>query len=262
MSYPINRLARSELWTPEIDQLLNKWKGQINNRKYGHIKLALLYIRRHYWLGIPAAVLAAFMTVGILTTFRNCNNCELPRQDPRCRNDEIIRLATGILGAISTGLTTVAMFMNYQVRGEQHKSAADACSSLYRVIDTLLLIPPDVRGDAIGELKDIHARYDDITKSNPPLPEEYNVDLTLRYEESSHRSSLPNPLQYDEPPLRIYRTPPPKPPTPAEISDGRDNEALEAVLNDDDEIDLESGVTPAIIAANLAARLQCKGLSS
>lgn len=263
MSTTQEKLAadRVNLWTPELDKLLRKWKGQISIRKQGHMKLALQHTRKHYWIGVPTTMLGTLMTAGILTTFRNCNDCELNQPSQRCATDEVIRLVIGGLGVISTALATAQTFMNYQVRGEQHKGAADSYESLYRVIDTLLLVPIAVRGDPIGTLQTIRSQYDDIGKSNPPLPEEYNIDLSYTV--------------VDEKRGFAYRTgnssgagTVPKPPKPEDvITPSTSVNTLQMILNDkeDEQIcipyDIEAGVeanmmanAPAAVAANLAAK--------
>jgi len=169
------------LWTPELDSLLERWKLQIAAKKRSHLRLSITYTRRHYYFGIPATVLGTMTTTGILSTFRNCDHYE-PNNEPsaKCEADEAVRLCTGIIGVVSTGLSAVQTFMNYQTRGEQHKAACDAYESLHRTIDSLLQVPVAVRGDPVAMLRSIRSQYDDIGKTYPPILEDDAPDLLFR----------------------------------------------------------------------------------
>lgn len=240
-------LSRLKIWRPELDELLKQWKEQISLRKKGHTKIAIALKRRHYSIGIPSTILGTLMAAGILTTFRNCSDCENDIQSAKCATDEIIRLIIGFLGIIASCLAAAQTFLNYEVRSEQHKGAADSYESLYRIIDSLLLIPIEYRGDPIGTLQNIRSQYDDIGKSNPPLPEEYNIDLS-----------------YTTATIKGYKgDKPPKPNTDEDSPrHNRDIQVLQNILDEeegDDEENVEVTLerqrsnAPAAIAANICA---------
>jgi len=243
--------SRAQLWTPELDKLLTQWKRSIANRKRGHSELSAIYIRRHYWFGVPTTGLGALMSAGILTTFRN--NCD-QQDDSRRVADEIVRLFMGMLGVISTILAALQTFLDYSARAERHKSALDSYESLYGTISTLLLIPQSIRGDPVDTLRQIRTQFDNISRISPILPTKYNTDLAY---------TVINPkLGLNQ------RTP--RPPKPEEVdmhSEQITTTPLSALLNDEEDenvcigIDIEAGVAadqmanaPAALAANLAAR--------
>lgn len=170
-------LARSRMWTPELDKLLRKWKKQLGKREAGHLNLARKYERRHYMFGIPATVLIAIVTCGILATFQSCDPCE-KQPSAKCRADQWIRLVIGIIGLISVALTAFVTFINYQESAEKHKTAADDFGSMFRAIDTMLLVPGPVRGDPIATLQTLRSQYDDLVRRSPTLPKKYDADLT------------------------------------------------------------------------------------
>jgi len=173
-------LARSKLWTPELDKLLRKWKRQVELRRRGHSSIERKWSKRHYIFGVPATVLTAITSTGILATFRNCNDCDDPDQS-RCEADQYIRLAIGIVGIFEIALTGIMTFMNYQESANAHKEAADNYESLYGNIDSLLIIPPSVRGDPITTLHDIRQKYDDNVRKSPNLPGKYQEYKELSY---------------------------------------------------------------------------------
>lgn len=193
-------LARSRLWTPELDKLLRRWKKQLGKREKGHLDLARKYNRRHYIFGIPATVLSALIATGILATFENCDSCD-DGSAPECEADQWIRLAIGILGLLSAGLTAFQTFMNYQQESEKHKSAADDYGSMFRVIDTMLLVPGPVRGDPVSTLQNLRSQYDDLVRRSPTLPKKYDAELTYEVIRPD-KIRLPTPPRPDD--IRLF----------------------------------------------------------
>jgi hypothetical protein len=185
-------LARSKLWTPELDKLLRKWKTQIGKRERGHLNLNRKFTRRHYILGGPAVVLSAVVAIGIFSTFRNCEECDT-QQDSKCDVDVWIRIGSGIVGLFSAGLTAFLTFMNYADIAADHKSAADDFGSMFRNLDTMLIVPPMVRGDPQSTLQNIRNQYDNIVRRSPTLPSRYDVGLTFEFIEKTKLPKPPNP---------------------------------------------------------------------
>jgi len=171
-------LARSKLWTPELDKLLRRWKRQVEIRRRGHYDISRKWNKRHYYLGVPATVLATLIATGTLATFRNCSDCDNLKK-PECAGDQWIRLVIGIIGIISTTLTATQTFVNYQESAETHKSAADNYESLYGTIESLMIVPGPVRGDPVSTLQNIRSQYDDTVKKSPNLPKPYQVELSF-----------------------------------------------------------------------------------
>ena len=168
-------LARSKLWTPELDKLLRRWNRQIEIRRRGHYDMARKWTKRHFMLGVPATVLSTLIATGTLSTFRNCSDSP----DTKCEFDEWIRLGIGLLGVASVTLTATQTFMNYQEAAESHKSAADNYESLHGVIESILIVPTLVRGDPVSTLHSIRSKYDDTVRKSPNLPQEYQSELSF-----------------------------------------------------------------------------------
>jgi hypothetical protein len=203
-------LARSKLWTPELDRLLRRWKRQIDSRRKAHYEIARNLSQRHYLIGIPASIINTVTTTGIFATFQTtsssqptdnslsqfdisvcqyiCNVTNMPLYNqPNTTSappssppgyEQWVRLGMGILAIFGLTLTGVLTFMNYQSDAEAHKTAGDSYDSLYGNIESLMVIPPLVRGDPVNTLQGIRHEYDDIVKKCPNLPEKYQVDLS------------------------------------------------------------------------------------
>lgn len=223
-------LARSRLWTPELDKLLRRWKKQLGKREKGHLDLARKYNRRHYIFGIPATVLSALIATGILATFENCDSCD-DGSAPECEADQWIRLAIGILGLLSAGLTAFQTFMNYQQESEKHKSAADDYGSMFRVIDTMLLVPGPVRGDPVSTLQNLRSQYDDLVRRSPTLPKKYDAELTYEVIRPD-KIRLPTPPRPDD--IRLSSR------THSRLLEKTTGDLRRLMTNSKDELDSES----------------------
>jgi len=170
-------LARSRLWTPDLDKLLRKWKKQVGTKERGHRDLARKYTRRHYMFGLPSVILSTLITAGAFATFQECGDCD-DRESSQCRAEVWVRLAIGLLGIISIGLTSSVTFLNYQQVAEDHKSAADMFGERFRDIESILQIPGPLRGDPIAALQSIRSQYDNCVRNAPVLPKKYDLELT------------------------------------------------------------------------------------
>lgn len=169
-------LARSKLWTSEVEKLLRKWRRQISKREKGHSSLNRTFSRRHYILGLPTTIITAIASIGIFATFRNCGECDNQSQT-KCQADPWIRLASGIISVIAMILSSLMTFMNYSSRASEHKEASDEYGSMGRYIDSLVLIPPPLRGDPQSVLQNIRTQYDTNIRRYPNLPSKYDAEL-------------------------------------------------------------------------------------
>lgn len=195
-------LARSKIWTPELDKLLRRWKKQIGKKEQGHLELSRTYGKRHYIFGLPAALLSGFVAAGSFSTFENCG-CD----QTDCSTSEYVRLAFGMLALIATTLTILQTFMNFQDRSSEHKKAADNYAELFRDIESMLMIPSPVRGDPITSLQGLRTRYDDIARRSPTLPKKYDIDLSYEVVHSTVNYHVPKAPDAHSVVIRSPRTP-------------------------------------------------------
>lgn len=200
MNIPITNdqiaLARSKLWTPDLDRLLRRWKDQISKRQIGHTHQARKFSRRHYILGIPTTLIGAIVCTGILATFRKCSSCA-DLNSTRCEIDQWIRLIAGIIGLVSAALAALMTFMNYQDIAGDHKDASTGFENLHRVIETLLQVPGSVRGDPVATLHNLRDQYTTLVRNSPQLPKKYDVNLSYRFD--THGPKPPEPDQVSIP---------------------------------------------------------------
>jgi hypothetical protein len=183
-------LARSKLWTSEVEKLLRKWRLQISKRERGHSESNRKYHRLHYIFGIPTTVVVALSSIGIFATFRNCDACEDQSQE-KCAADVYIRIASGVVCVIAMILSSLMTFMNYSSSASEHKEASSEYGSLGRYIDSLVLIPPPLRGDPQVVLQNIRSQYDTNVRRYPSLDRKYEVELNYQTVDISKLHSKP-----------------------------------------------------------------------
>jgi hypothetical protein len=184
-------IARSKLWTPEVDKLLRRWKKQVEKRQLGHTTISRQYSQYHYIFGVPATVLNAVSSAGIFATFRNCiddgtDSSGSSNRTASCDLDVWIRIVSGVIIMLSLGFTAFMTFMSYSERSSEHKKAADEYGSLSRTLESLLLLPAPLRGDPQGTLHSLRSQYDDIIRRYPTLPEKYDAELGYEVIDVSH----------------------------------------------------------------------------
>lgn len=186
---------RAKLWTPECDKLLRRWKKQVATRQRIHNDMARKYKQRHYYLGIPGIILGMIVASGTFSTFSNCDTCTNNSTSfISCEANEWVRLAMGIIGVISSIDAGLMTFLDYQSQAEDHKSASDEYDSMYRQLDTILLLPGYARGDVVCTLQSLRSQYDSIAKRSPTLPKKYDIELT--YEVAKSQGPPPPPPNF------------------------------------------------------------------
>lgn len=174
-----NIVARTKLWTSDIEKLLRRWRKQINGLHSKHKEASSKYSRLYYLIGVPTTILSTIVSSGVLTTFQNCNVCTTDcsvNASSSCAGDEYIRLAMGILGVLSVILTAIMIFLNYGASSADHKTASDEYGQLVREIDAIVEAPIIARGDAIISLHQIRTKFDDIVKKSPSLQSEISLE--------------------------------------------------------------------------------------
>jgi len=202
-------LARSKSWTPELEKLLRKWNKNIIKREKEHRLNASRSEKLHYVIGAPSAILSAIASVGIFSTFENC--------DPNtvCDTDQWIRLTSGIIAVFSTGFTAFHLYMNYEKLAQQHKKTSDELGSLSRYIESLTMTHIEsLRGDPVAVLQRIRKEYDNIVKRAPILSSKYENELSYTV-----INSITNPPTFNEVPEISSKSPITIPPNELKLLD-------------------------------------------
>lgn len=118
----------------------------------GHYNACSSWSRRHLWIGIPAAVLAALASGSAFKDFS---------------------LVAGILAILSTGFGTVATFLNPSRKSESHKSSGDqflALRNQTRLFREVELPQMDNLGVATERIKEFAKKRDQLNAISPSIP--------------------------------------------------------------------------------------------
>jgi hypothetical protein len=118
----------------------------------GHFETASSWSKAHFWIGIPAAVLAALSGISVL------------KDAPE---------VAVVLAALVTGLTAVLTFLNPQERANAHHTAGARFNSVRndaRVLREVELVQDQPPADALERLKSLSKARDELNLSSPQIP--------------------------------------------------------------------------------------------
>jgi SMODS and SLOG-associating 2TM effector domain family 4 len=139
----------------QIDALIRETSRIEEDALYsakGHFEAASLWSKVHFWLGVPAAVLAAVAGGSIL------------KQEPA--------VAVFLTGIVTT-LTALLTFLNPQQRSNTHHTAAarfNAIRNDTRILREVDLIGEQISNDAVERLKTLSKSRDELNLSSPQIP--------------------------------------------------------------------------------------------
>lgn len=117
-----------------------------------HLNAATIWIRRHYWLGIPATLAGALAGAAVVKDYQTL---------------------AGVLTLAATLLTGLMTFLKPYERASQHKAVGDQFLSLRndsRVFRTIDLLEAKEIDELTQGLKTLSARRNDLNKGSPEFP--------------------------------------------------------------------------------------------
>ena len=151
-------------WDQKDEKLLRSWGTQVGNYVVKHIEQSQKYKYYKYYIGIPVSFLGGASAVSNFATFRACDTII-------CEN---VRLSSTILVSIATGLSMVSTFLDFGGLSKSHLEASKRYEALFRVIDMILSLNKDKRGNVRDTLNSIKSQFDNIIATSPLL-KDYNV---------------------------------------------------------------------------------------
>jgi hypothetical protein len=117
-----------------------------------HFEAARRWIRAHYWIGIPVAVLAAVTGGSAIANYAD---------------------VAAALGLIVTALSAVAVFLNPSDRSTQHHAAGtrfNEVRNLARIFREIDLQVGDDDHALANRLKELGSKRDELNKASPQIP--------------------------------------------------------------------------------------------
>jgi hypothetical protein len=141
--------------------LLAEWAKRNLTALDAHYDAAKHFARKHYWLGIPAIILAAVVGTSVFASLEKEVNSTV----------KIIVASCSILSAVLTGLQT---FLNYNQRSEKHRTTASQYSSVKREIEQLLTLSEQQLEQNDKIITTLREKIDSIGRDAPSLPVGYH----------------------------------------------------------------------------------------
>lgn len=138
----------------QVDELLRGWQVHAARQRLIHEDAARRLQARHYWLGVPAAALAAV-----------AGSASVAAWQTNTANDALAVTGAAV-GVVATILVSVVTFLDLGARAERHRQAS---ASYKRMIRRLERLPPVTK--KIEELAEGDPIYDAVERLEVELGE-------------------------------------------------------------------------------------------
>ena len=138
----------------QVDELLRGWQVHVARQRLIHEDAARRLQARHYWLGVPAAALAAI-----------AGSASVAAWQTETANDALA-ITGAAVGVVATILVSVVTFLDLGARAERHRQAS---ASYKRMIRRLERLPPVAK--RIDELAEGDPMYDAVQRLEVELGE-------------------------------------------------------------------------------------------
>ena len=156
-----NKVEVSQIWTPELEDLLAEWSEKASCYRWLHSKSEKAYRLRNYIFTIP---------VIILSTLTGTANFAMDSFVPN-QNKQMAMAIVGSVNIFAGILSTLQNFLRYAELMESHRSSTVSWSKLGRDISNELALDPNRRKPALDFLKVCRAEYDRLIEQSPTIDE-------------------------------------------------------------------------------------------
>jgi hypothetical protein len=141
------------VWPNEALKALESWKIQGENRRNEHLRLAHRYKNIANLIQILGIILGTAGT-GIKGTL------EL---------DTVYHYLSLCLTGLSVVLITINQCTSFATKAEKHSNAVKDYEAICRLINQLLILPDDFKGNFVTTLNDLRAQFDNLCRKSPLL---------------------------------------------------------------------------------------------
>ncbi len=151
-----NPVHNSDEWTSDIEELIERWKDQIEKLSHVHQESGYINRTRYYRLAIPSILLPFVMTIVSQNLYTGTN-------DPAHIVDGVAFMTTSILSAL-------AMFFNYNQISETHFQTSARYTDISNRIDSELARRCRFRTPSDVFITELKCRIESLGESSPTLP--------------------------------------------------------------------------------------------
>jgi hypothetical protein len=163
---------RSVLASRRWGVILGDWKKRIDAFQQLQYRKAIALERRHYLIGVPAAIFAAIVGTTVFATLSKDFTMTA-------------RLTVAFFSIAAAVLAGLQTFLNYGKRAEQHRAVASQFGTIRREIDILDGDPPETIEAFRARLRNLNAMIakvsDDAPLIDSPNPPNDPRDIPLPY---------------------------------------------------------------------------------
>jgi hypothetical protein len=158
--------------TDQQRELLATWKGGLHRSLHGHYEAAKVAERKHYYLGVPAAVLSGIVGASVFAAINS--------------TPEVWAIiVVGSISILSSILISLQTFLRFDERAESHRKCGVRYGSLDKEIAHVLVAPPmdDKKFDLW--MATFRERWDELAAESPTIPNKVAEFVERRYPMSS-----------------------------------------------------------------------------
>lgn len=152
----------------DVSLLLKAWERRVVIGLDAHYDASRYYIRRNYWIGIPAVTFATIVGTTVFATLEKEVQLEA-------------RIAVGLLSIGAAVLSGLQTFLGYSEKSEKHRVIGARYGAIAREIEQLMTVPSDHWIENRKALDLIRKQIDAIALEAPSLPDRLWAEAKTRH---------------------------------------------------------------------------------
>ena len=137
------------------EELLQDWYRRAREAQFAHYEAAKPLSRANYNLGIPVALLSAFVGTSIFATLQ------------KDQADIRLRIAVGIISVLAAVLSSLQTFLRLSERADRHRAAAVRYGALRRELETAIAKGGPYEDELVAGVRE---KLDSISSDSPEIP--------------------------------------------------------------------------------------------
>lgn len=157
---PSEIIESADQWTNQLEDLVTKWRSQVEKLSHIHQESGYILKTRFYRLSIPSIVIPFIMVL-------------ISQLTPTCNQYEPTVIANGFMFMITSGLSAMTMFFNYGFLYEQHFQYSARYNDIATVIDSELAKHRNFRTSSDVFITEVKCRIEALNDSAPNIPGNY-----------------------------------------------------------------------------------------
>lgn len=139
-------------------QLLKSWRANCRRSQVANYNAANRFSRQHYWIGIPAAILAAVAGTSVFVNLQEMDQRE-------------IRILVGVTSLIAAALSTIQTLLHSDERSAKHRATAAGYAAVKRELDQMIADAVDGNPLSPERMNMVRMQMDSLAREAPEMPD-------------------------------------------------------------------------------------------